>query len=127
MAYHACNHFKIQSCQKILLLHSTFISLDRTRPSLTTTHREQKEHQIFKQLLQLVPDLEPRLIEGSYEDIRHVAELVCVYSISVFTRKIYEVQRYRRAPPAQDRMIPRVLKVLLLTGSLRRMGLWTLH
>ena len=38
--------------------------------------RERREHRIFQVLLQMVPGLEARLLEGSDEDILHVADLV---------------------------------------------------
>jgi hypothetical protein len=38
--------------------------------------RERREHRIFQLLLQSVPGLEARLLEGSDEEVVHVAELV---------------------------------------------------
>jgi hypothetical protein len=38
--------------------------------------RERREHRIFQLLLQMVPGLEERLVEGSEENVLHVAELV---------------------------------------------------
>lgn len=44
---------------------------------LTDLHiRERREHRIFQVLLQMVPGLEARLMEGSDQDTVHVAELV---------------------------------------------------
>jgi hypothetical protein len=43
-------------------------------PSLA---RERREHQVFRTLLQMIPGMEDRLMEGSEEDIVHIAELVC--------------------------------------------------
>jgi hypothetical protein len=43
-------------------------------PPLT---RERREHQVFRILLQMIPGMEDRLMEGSEEDIVHIAELVC--------------------------------------------------
>lgn len=39
--------------------------------------RERREHQVFRTLLQMIPGMEDRLMEGSDEDIVHIAELVC--------------------------------------------------
>jgi len=41
--------------------------------------RERREHQIFCQLLQMVPELEDRLTDGSSDDLIHVAELVRMF------------------------------------------------
>lgn len=38
--------------------------------------RERREHRIFRTLLQMIPGIEERLMEGSDEDVVHVAELV---------------------------------------------------
>jgi len=38
--------------------------------------REHREHRIFRTLLQMVPGLEERLIEGTNEDLLHIADLV---------------------------------------------------
>jgi hypothetical protein len=40
------------------------------------TIRERREHRIYKTILQSVPGLEDRLMEGSEEEVGHVAELV---------------------------------------------------
>jgi hypothetical protein len=39
--------------------------------------RERREHCVYHQLLQTIPGLEERLINGSEEDTVHMAELVC--------------------------------------------------
>jgi hypothetical protein len=44
--------------------------------------RERREHQVFRKLLNLVPGLEERLMEGSEEETRMVADLVCRVDIS---------------------------------------------
>lgn len=41
--------------------------------------RERREHRVFQQLLLSVPGLEARLMDGSDEDVGHVAELVSVF------------------------------------------------
>lgn len=38
--------------------------------------RERREHRVFETLLQSVPGLEERLMEGSDEQVSHVADLV---------------------------------------------------
>lgn len=39
-------------------------------------NREQREHRVFQQLLQMVPGFEKRLLEGSDENVLNLAELV---------------------------------------------------
>jgi hypothetical protein len=46
--------------------------------------RERREHRVFTHLLEMVPGLEERLLEGSEEGVVHVAELVCGICISYF-------------------------------------------
>src|SRR5882762_266663 len=48
--------------------------------------RERREHRIFQQLLQMIPGLEDRLMNGSSEYVVHVGELVCHHPIP----KLYE-------------------------------------
>jgi hypothetical protein len=43
--------------------------------------RELREHRVFSRLLQMIPGLEDRLMEGSNENVIHVAELVCIILI----------------------------------------------
>jgi hypothetical protein len=38
--------------------------------------RERREHRIFRVLIRMVPGLEERLMDGSDEDVVHIAELV---------------------------------------------------
>src|ERR1700683_1554281 len=38
--------------------------------------REHREHQIFQQILQIIPGLEDRFMGGSCEDAKHIGELV---------------------------------------------------
>jgi hypothetical protein len=45
-------------------------------------NRERREHRVFRLLLQMVPGMEDRLMEGSEEDTLHIAELVCNYGVS---------------------------------------------
>lgn len=40
--------------------------------------REQKEYSVFQAILQAIPGLEVRLLNGSEEDIRYIADLVSV-------------------------------------------------
>jgi len=46
--------------------------------SFVTHPREHREHRIFRILLQMVPRLEERLMEGFNEDVAHIADLVCI-------------------------------------------------
>jgi hypothetical protein len=39
--------------------------------------RERREHRVFTRLLEMVPGLEERLLEGTDEGVVHIAELVC--------------------------------------------------
>ena len=41
--------------------------------------RERREHGVFQKLLQMVPGLEERLLNGSEEDIVFVADMVSRY------------------------------------------------
>lgn len=41
-------------------------------------YRQLHEHRVFTSILQMIPGLEDRLLEGSNEDILHVGELVRV-------------------------------------------------
>jgi hypothetical protein len=38
--------------------------------------RERREHVVFKKLIQMIPGLQERLVNGSEEDLLHVADLV---------------------------------------------------
>jgi len=40
--------------------------------------RERRKHRVFAELLQMVPGLEERLVQGDDNDILVVADLVCV-------------------------------------------------
>ena len=42
--------------------------------------RERREHRVFQQLLQIVPGLEDRIMEGSDKEVAHIADLVCITS-----------------------------------------------
>jgi hypothetical protein len=49
------------------------------KSKLTFIFRERREHQVFKQLLQMIPGLEDRIMEGTNEYIKHTGELVLLY------------------------------------------------
>lgn len=60
--------------------------LQPSNPSLNTSlsnlrtnknSRERREHEVFKQLLQITPGLEERLMTGSEEEVLHICDLVC--------------------------------------------------
>jgi hypothetical protein len=40
------------------------------------SHEEQREHRVFQRLMEMVPGLEDRLVEGSDEGVVHIAELI---------------------------------------------------
>jgi hypothetical protein len=40
--------------------------------------RQRREHRVFGVLLQMVPGLETRLMEGLEEDLVSIAEMVCL-------------------------------------------------
>ena len=44
--------------------------------SILTCRRERREHLVFQSLLQMVPGLEARLMEGTEDDVLHIGELV---------------------------------------------------
>ncbi|KIM72920.1 hypothetical protein PILCRDRAFT_81530, partial [Piloderma croceum F 1598] len=48
----------------------------RDQPEETFTLEERREHRLFQQLLQIVPGLEDRIMEGSDEELSHIAELI---------------------------------------------------
>jgi len=50
-----------------------------TQPDKIMTEEERGEHRVFKLLIQMISGLENRLIEGSDEDVAHIAELVRVF------------------------------------------------
>lgn len=43
--------------------------------------REAREHKLFRALLNTVPNLEERIMNGSPEDTKHVADLVYFSSV----------------------------------------------
>jgi hypothetical protein len=42
----------------------------------SSSNRQRREHRVFDALLQMVPGLEDRLLNGAEEDVMHVAEMV---------------------------------------------------
>jgi hypothetical protein len=75
--------------------------------SVYTTYeppREQREHRIFKQLLQTISGLEGRLMEGSDEDIMHIAELVRAlqYPENYSTLKAFQIQKGASSARSDD-------------------------
>lgn len=57
-----------------------YLSSYRAAITVKKTHRitlrERREHCVFTHLLQMIPELEERLMSGSDEEVLHVAELV---------------------------------------------------
>lgn len=41
--------------------------------------REAREHKLFRALLHMVPNLEERVMNGSQEEVKHVADLVGLF------------------------------------------------
>jgi hypothetical protein len=92
-------------------------------PNLTTLphthhlalHRQRHEHGVFQALLQMVPGLEERLMEGSEDDIVAIAEKVS--SKLYFLHFADCFQSYRREPRVLDRMTQKGSKGRSSTGS----------
>jgi hypothetical protein len=68
--------------------------------------RQRREHRVFTLLLQMVPGLEERLVEGSEENVLHVAELVRFSTNNIYGQfgNTIDTYRYRKACPAPGRM-----------------------
>jgi hypothetical protein len=72
------------------------------------TLRERREHRVFQTLLHSIAGLEERLMEGSDEEVAHVAELVCLFILLLLLWDGAEgTPRYKRALPAPDQMTQR--------------------
>ena len=48
-----------------------------------TSNREQREDRVFKLLIQIIPGIEDRLVEGADEDVVHIAELVRIGAMTL--------------------------------------------
>jgi hypothetical protein len=68
--------------------------------------RERREHRVFERLLQTIPGLEARLMDGSDEEIMHVAELVSNFHPAC-DRKFLIMCRFRKAPLCRVQMTRR--------------------
>jgi hypothetical protein len=57
--------------------------------------RERREHRIFQTLLQMVPGLENRIMSCSEEEVRLVADLVCIPNVSyrIHSQDRHKIQR----------------------------------
>jgi hypothetical protein len=42
------------------------------------TRRQRREYRVYRHLLEMVPGLEARLLEGSEEEMMHVADMVAI-------------------------------------------------
>jgi len=71
-----CTWVNSQSSQKNVSPRSMCL-LPSPRCLTHLPFRERREHRVFQLLLQMIPGLEERLVEGSEENVIHVAELVC--------------------------------------------------
>jgi hypothetical protein len=62
---------------------------------MLTSCRQRREHLVFQSLLQMVPGLEARLLEGSEDDVVQIAELVCRYDtlLYAFVFTVSQLQR----------------------------------
>lgn len=60
-------HFQQSAC--FVPVHRLLLTCQLTR--------ERREHLVFSHLLEMVPGLEERLLEGTDEGVVHIAELVC--------------------------------------------------
>jgi hypothetical protein len=68
-------------------------------------NRERREHSAFQKLLRTVPSLEERLMEGSDENMIHIADLVCFYCTYGYQYQCSHVCfRFRKVFQALDRM-----------------------
>lgn len=71
--------------------------------------REQREHTIFRALLNMVPNLEERIMNGSQEEVKLVADLVGPSSCLFDAFPKYAVRdSFRKEPRALGQMIQRV-------------------
>jgi hypothetical protein len=70
-------------------------------------HREQEEHRAFKLLILTIPGLEDRLVEGSDEDVAHIAEQVSAFHSNIEPIPLNHLRRFRKALRVRDQTIPR--------------------
>ena len=76
-----------------------------------------KERRVFNALLIMIPGLQTRLFASSAEEVRLIADLVCLYLCPLSRCLPFPLPRSRRVSQAQDPTTPRASKVLSLTGS----------
>jgi hypothetical protein len=65
--------------RNLLLLSRCILSLpvlDHKLTILPLNFRERREHRVFRTLLNMVPGLEERLVQGTEEEVRMIADLV---------------------------------------------------
>jgi hypothetical protein len=55
-----------------------------------------REHRVFKALLQMIPDLETRLMDGSDDVVGAIAKMVCYKCFLVYYYLIIHVDSERR-------------------------------
>jgi hypothetical protein len=59
--------------------------------------RERREHRIFQLLLQMIPGLEDRLLNGSEENVTHIAELVCFILPTIYLAPVGDTNHTPRS------------------------------
>lgn len=70
--------------------------------------RERREYKVYRQLLQMVPGLEERLVSGSDEEVTHIGDLVCI-ALTVFLSVSFQIPcRFKKGPRPPDQTIQRV-------------------
>jgi hypothetical protein len=84
--------------------------------------RQQREYNIYKLLLRMIPSLEERLLNGSEEGSLHIADLVrfiLLRDLRDLTARIYNLHtlRFRGALPMLDPMTQKPSRVQSSTGS----------
>lgn len=83
--------------------------------SITSTNevffRERREHRLFKALLNIVPNLEARIMNGSSEEIKMIADLVSTNSYHILLWSNFSRNSCKRVLQVPDPMIRRVWKV----------------
>ncbi|KAF8545931.1 hypothetical protein OG21DRAFT_1428358, partial [Imleria badia] len=69
-------------CNVQTLINNGLVLMTNDKDEETLTAVEQKECAIFRELLQMVPGIEPRLMDSSEEEVKAIADLVCFLNVS---------------------------------------------
>ena len=114
----------LESLSKEWVYHQSF-------PCLTSHHyfRQRREYCIYKQLLHMVSGLEDQLMNGSEEEILHIADLVHgnISTYPSYFLPWHWMFRYKKDLPMPSLMTRRVSRVQYLTGSHLVVAHWTHH